>query len=304
MKLKTHGFYLFVNGTKSIDDVCEYIASLSAEPHGPFFVPMVRSHRDARFWIGVMLKPKNMKAFCKIRIDNNDNYEVEPENLQIGEQLVDFNHFIINCENGKGLYQSYYNSTSMSTFATFLKYAHARFEHGINIELDPTRRQNLSDYGENVLSYVMRINHSELPGFLSELSRIKEIEFGYGTHMPSGHNPYQGFSGEIRDRIEVLKFNNRVIDIDGIKRNVANYINRHRTNLKKVVITGIDPQEQERIFNLANPKDYTIFEERNYHEVVRLIRYDSTNLISALENSFSIQGLIRIAQTSGRDFID
>lgn len=76
------------------------------------------SHSD--YYKGLILTVKDQKAFCKLQ-GNLDDLEITVENLSGGDQLIEFNFFVINKKTGKGLYQFYYQSTSLSKFKEILK---------------------------------------------------------------------------------------------------------------------------------------------------------------------------------------
>jgi len=303
MEITTHGFIVLLPQSKTtVNDVCQYVASFSANAHGQYFIAIADCDRSPDYWIGVILKPKNMKAFCKMK-GTEEHYKVEPQVLDIDEQFLDFNHFLIHKKTGRGFYQTYHNSVNISTLMCVLKNAHANLEHNTKFDLDPDKTHDFSEFKQNVLTYQIYVNSEDLPAFLHDMERIKEVEIAYTTDAIDRYSKHEGLKGDIRDETRIIKFFSKQTDRLSLIKSILSFEETNHPFFKKFVIRGVDPHKNHRTFNITQPKDYTKFDRLDYHTLVKQLRYDSDNLSSEMQNSVAIDALIRVANSdNGREF--
>lgn len=119
MKVKYLGFE--IRTEKNLISINDFIENnLNFELKDIFKRNVFIDCADIGYYKGLILTVKDQKAYCKLQ-GSVDDLEIKVENLSGHDKLIEFNFFVINKSTGKGLYQFYYQSTSLSKFKEILK---------------------------------------------------------------------------------------------------------------------------------------------------------------------------------------
>lgn len=74
---------------------------------------------DPKFILGLVVTVKDQRRFLEL-VANSANFKIRVNNLRGANKLMEFNFFVINKENGLGVYQYYHGSCSPQTFGSYL----------------------------------------------------------------------------------------------------------------------------------------------------------------------------------------
>ena len=121
MLIRTFGFSIDTQSNAvKLSDLFAALAANSgnkitgmAHPRMVFF-----DNSDATFAKGLVVTLKDQRTFCQL-VDNQGKLIIKV--ASINDQLLDFNFFLINKNNGHGLYQYYFHSCAPGTFGSHLR---------------------------------------------------------------------------------------------------------------------------------------------------------------------------------------
>ncbi|MFT4257478.1 MAG: hypothetical protein QM599_11035 [Pseudoxanthomonas sp.] len=121
MLIRTFGFALDTqsNAVKLSDLFAALTANSGKKITGMAHPRMVFfDDSDATFTKGLVVTLKDQKTFCQL-VDNQGKLVIKVTSIK--DQLLDFNFFVINKNNGHGLYQYYFHSCAPGTFGSHLR---------------------------------------------------------------------------------------------------------------------------------------------------------------------------------------
>ena len=145
----------------------------------------------SNYYKGLILTVKDQKAFCRLQ-GGIDDLEIKVENLSGGDELIEFNFFVINKKTGKGLYQFYYQSTSLSKFKEILKRQFLGYraillqrEYDSNIALgksDGVSTKNANKKYRDKIVLDQLVKRQTLSQLLQKCKKIKSFEVEFSTY--------------------------------------------------------------------------------------------------------------------------
>lgn len=107
------------NAAVSISDLFESLEQTSGQLNPLFNSPrliFVSTTQDADFYTGLVVTVKDQKTFCEL-VAGTLTINV----VQLQNNMMEFNFFVVNKTNGLGIYQHYHQSCSPGSFAQYLK---------------------------------------------------------------------------------------------------------------------------------------------------------------------------------------
>ncbi|MBX7154247.1 MAG: hypothetical protein U0Y96_12475 [Candidatus Kapaibacterium sp.] len=316
MKIRTLGFQLTLNGSKSFEDLLLHIAQTSGNIYNKNYIYALtdckyRNDNSDYIWAGVLLKPKDMNAFPKIHGTNAD-FHTEIQKLGYDERLIEFNHFIINQNNGKGLYQIYEGSAQIGTLFSLVKRLYSEIEnyHNLNTTnpnndgLSSIQKANKKNKWVNTLVNGKIYLRSDSPeDFLEQLSILKNIELEiFSDYIVESQQDYGGILQSVKTEKRKLTLETEGQNIIELSKLALELIKK--SFVKNVKMNGVDADNYSRFFDLEHNNDKMVFWERDYNQIVQLIKYASDTLIQDLQKSVAIDELVRVAKSKeGQKFI-
>ena len=124
MKVRLFGFSLKAGNSKAtLAQLYDHLETNSGQPDNTR--PSERRiyfSRDASadYAHGLVVTVKDQKAFCKF-VKEKGTFKISVETLVGEDKLMEFNFFVINKNNGLGIYQQYFHSCSLGVFGGYLK---------------------------------------------------------------------------------------------------------------------------------------------------------------------------------------
>lgn len=200
MIVRSYGFSLEAgHGHVSVADVFSYMVGNNGQPDTSksserrFYID---DENDAEFVRGLVVTVKDQKAFCKLVKDDDGGFVITVENLEGENKLMEFNFFVVNKNNGLGIYQHYFHSCSTFTFGDYLKKRYYTLSHKLATkELDAAKaegggeitlkkeRQIRAKYRTN-MSFSVLVHNEALEDVLAKFQQIKSFEYEFSTIEP------------------------------------------------------------------------------------------------------------------------
>lgn len=200
MIVRSYGFSLEAgHGYVSIADVFKYMADHNGQPDTSksserrFYID---DQSDAEFVRGLVVTVKDQKAFCKLVKDDDGGFVITVENLEGENKLMEFNFFVVNKNNGLGIYQHYFHSCSTFTFGDYLKKRYFTLSHSLATkELDAAKAANADNltakkerdirakYRKN-MSFSVLVHDENLEDVLAKFQQIKSFEYEFSAVVP------------------------------------------------------------------------------------------------------------------------
>lgn len=295
-EVKILGFEWILNGGKIKEkDFCDHLVTLSGHELDKKILVMTKQNN---LYIGVLMKITDMSSFCQIKIEGG-NFTLSNEKLEKGAKMADFNFFILNPKTMKGLYQYYHKSTSLNRFSFFIKKRFNEYKKKAveNAILEAKKKSNdgklskksekeiRSDYA-SFFRYAPILKPDSFEEYVQKMKDISYFEFEIVT-------------ANILDtrRVAFSKYAKRTShkvffdQTGGVLSNIKNSINQlcKAGEFKRAKIKGIDPDNQEAIYNLSS--DVEQFATYDYDDIAAHIKLKSDDLTGSLERSKMIKEL-------------
>lgn len=253
---------------------------------------------DENYYKGLILTIKDQRAYCKLN-GNLHELEITVENLQESDQLIDFNFFVLHKKIGKGLYQFYYQSTSLSKFKAILKCKFLAYramviqneeDKGISEGKSQakSRKEANKKYRDN-LNVDLLVKKDSLAQLLQKCRKIKsfEVEFSTYDHIRKAGLPMPAHAKKVKQKVY---FENET-KVGELAISIANYINNE--NPESGTIMVLDEYGQEMPYKLMDTPD--LFHEEEFDELVQ--RLNSVKVGSFSQSSI-FQDMIDICNKS------
>ena len=191
MKIKFQGFELEHKGNAI--HWSEYIARLNNQCNkeikmGPYNRVLSLNHdSNDEYILGLFVSIKDQKRYTALK-QSGGEFSLQSRNLLDGERMADFNFFIINKNNNRGLYQYYHQSCSLRQFLNFLEreYFELRSEKFKALKdddsiTDDNYAKKISALKSSVLNTSLLVSPHTFRELIQELENIKEMKFDITT---------------------------------------------------------------------------------------------------------------------------
>lgn len=187
MNIKFQGFELEHKGNGIQWD--EYISRLENQCNkeikmGPYNrVLSLTSVNHDEYILGLFVSIKDQKRYTALKRSGRE-FNLQARNLLDGERMADFNFFIINKNNYRGLYQYYHQSCSLRQFLNFLEreYFELRSEKFQELKKDESITDDkydkkVSSLKSSILNTSLLVSPHTFRELVQELESIKEMKF-------------------------------------------------------------------------------------------------------------------------------
>ncbi|HIE5118705.1 TPA: hypothetical protein ACXNEU_006085 [Pseudomonas aeruginosa] len=147
----------------------------------------------AGFCVGVIITVKDQRKFCTLMQGEAGENVIKVNGLEENDQIMDFNFFVINLDNGIGVYQQYHHSAALSCLAKKIsedarslkeelveaKVAEERAQKKRELSASRLRRINKEHKTKIVTSPL--VSRARLEEILRGYHKIKAMEYSYTT---------------------------------------------------------------------------------------------------------------------------
>lgn len=252
MRVKSYGFSLTPGNTHvSIADLFLAMEQNNGQPDNTkanerrFYID---STTDADFVLGLVVTVKDQRRFLEL-VDEQGLFRIKVNNLDDANQLMEFNFFLVNRNNGLGIYQHYHQSCSIGTFSDYLR---SRYRLLTNASRD-TEIQALHTRGEHSKSKEKKIRSAHAKGLdvalltrsdplatvLASYKEIQRLDYDFISLAPVMRlaQPLTGMVKKVRQR---LTFDNRANKRDIASGIVAMLGSMNRNTARVQVLTDDD----------------------------------------------------------------
>lgn len=299
-KVKVTGFEWNIESKKyNPQDLCQYLELISGAKRGKTKV-FCKKHGEV--YIGLVVTINDMKAFTTWEEDGGGLTTTE---LEKGKSMADFNYFIVHPIAGRGLYQYYYKSSTLNVFGLVCKkLAIEMKDKAIENDIEDMKNRNgVDDLKQPEITkirkkHALKFRYSQVTkfknfnSFVKTMTDIKTFEFEVTTSdtMNSDRVALSRYAKRTSHR---MTFENT----SGKMSSIRSAVTKLMPDLRSAKIIGNDPDNVEQIFRLD--KNYEVFEEYDFNEVVQTIMYDAADMEKSLSEAAMIKAMLGIFQQPG-----
>lgn len=229
------------------------------------------------FCVGVIITVKDQKSFCTLDIGGAGGAVIKVNNLDEHNQIMDFNFFVLNLENGIGVYQHYHQSAPLSSLERLLK-IQVRLEKERRIadavvaeearqgkELSAYQAGKIQRQHKSYLKVGIVVRPETLKSQLEEYQKIKGMEYTYTVLTPSILDATP-LSNRIKKKKETLIFTNPNI-VASLSREISDAVRQFGITRGKVIVE--DEEGVTRYIKIMDMPE--VLWEQEYETVVAMI---------------------------------
>jgi len=234
----------------------------------------VDSNSNDLFYIGLIVTIKNQRKFCEL-MESGNSFKVKVSKVGDSSHLMEFNFFVLNKENGVGLYQHYHQSCSIGQAMNMIRSEYfsmlddhicARKQELVKDGIDELKAAKIAKKEvRRRFKWEQLVRKENLPELLAELDRIKAFETVF-SYLEPEQTEFEHLSGLVKKQRRKFIFvrpDNPFKLIQAISGVVSDM------DLKSGRVFGVDCDGYDRILKLQNNPDN--FGEYNYDSVAEKI---------------------------------
>lgn len=225
---------------------------------------------NSSYYHGLVVTIKDQKKFCMLEQQGN-GFTINVENLKDANKLMEFNFFVVNANNGLGVYQHYHQSCSLMVFGGYLK----SFQHKMIRESIDDAIKHATDKGHVSESEIRKIRKpfngslrfslltekADLKAILKKYARIKtfEYELSYLDAPVEKGLPLSKYVDKKRERL-TFKNNKNVVPLASAIAETVGLYGLKRGRIQ--VVNEFDEESFLQILDIPNN-----FGEQEYDDV-------------------------------------
>lgn len=245
-------------------------------------------------WKGLTLTIKDMKKFTKI-VNSSGEVRLDVHKLEKNEHVADFNFFIVDKDNGCGMYQHYHNSCSLNIFNAinrdrYLKIKeslHKKARQSFEEEKIPKREmENLLRAFNETMTYSIIEKSGSFIERVAQMDSAREAEIEFDL-IEIGDNEFVASAPHMR-RLKYHLFFEKDSASKAVIRWLVKTFNGAR--LKKAKVIGIDENGTDATYRLVN--DFDRFGSFDYESMVPALKLDQDKIKESIETNLIISKLI------------
>ncbi len=298
MEIKVGGFEIQLGSGISFDDFLEFVDENSGVE---IKNKLIAVHDDGDYMSGMYMHIRSMKTYLK-RKKEEGGFIVKPETIGEDESFVVINFFIINKDNGRGLYQYHFGSSTINQFCEFLSSLYGRLKSDkIAVEVSMLPLDAKGKAKEKLVKQINKKYAGKLKYNIIErresfvqrvgnLKQIKSLTFDY-MHIDPSVDPFKPLSTLAKRISHHVTFNapqdNKWTAIKGA---VSGAIGAVQTD--NVKVKGIDPHGNEVVYKMFH--DYDVFERFDYEDLAKSIVVDFNDIGKSVKNSRIVEMLYQV----------
>ena len=251
-------------------------------------------------YIGVFISINDMESYCLWK-ESGEDFELASKEVDDGHNMADFNFFIINPEFDRGLYQYYHKSATLNKFHLFCQRRYNDYKKKCcdeEIALESAKIKNtISDKQKGLIRskykglfrYSPILKPDTFDEYIDKLSDISFFEFEAITPGIIDSDKV-AFGKYAKKSSHKLYFENTGSFLTSIKSSINAMV--RSDSFKRAKVKGIDPENNETVYNLFNNNE--VFEEYEFNEVAKTVKLDSKNMEDSLKESHLIKLLEKV----------
>ncbi|MES2596421.1 MAG: hypothetical protein V4662_13835 [Verrucomicrobiota bacterium] len=303
MKVKIFAFETDYSEGYTLNEFFEFVekrqtVEVNQTDHAPGHIVAVQRKGD--YWVGLFVTVKDQKAFMRFR-RTQKHFALIPEKL--GDDVIaEFNHFVVNTNTSKGLYQWYHQSGGVAGLTSFLKtYYNQERDKKKQAAMDAKstdadKAKEKQRYGMTLRTTLLCRNEN-FEGRVRSLAHIKNMEFTVKTYQEEKSDRYGPLSRFVKGKKEIVTFEKKV----GLVTSVANFVKDQVNKAKNLRVEGVDEDGHDQIYKLLN--DHDVFEETDYESILDNLKIDSSDLKAALSDSVVITRMLEVAEDKAKKLL-
>ncbi|WP_346840910.1 hypothetical protein RAL92_21825 [Metapseudomonas otitidis] len=249
------------------------------------------------FCVGVVITIKDQKSFCTLDEGEDGASVIRVNGLEEGNSIMDFNFFVINMDNGIGLYQHYHQSASISALQkrftiglkdlceTLADDEIALEEGRKGKELSKTAKTRIFRKHKSKVTVRTLVSRETLQNLLERYSKIKGMEYSYSVLAPVVRNATP-LGARVAKKKENITFSNPSI-VSTLSREISRAVRDYSIGKGRVFVEDAQGvRDVVKIFDMPEK-----LWEIDYDEVVQMI--DNINVSDFAGNNF-LQSMVDI----------
>jgi hypothetical protein len=277
MLVRSYGFSVTAgNAEVSLDDLFTSLVATSGDEDTSqrnvrrIFVDTA-TNKD--FALGLVVTVKDQKTFCEL-VNAKGNFVIAVSNLKGKNKLMEFNFFVINKNNGLGIYQHYFQSCSPGTFSSYLRTRYRRLSETSRddaIAALKTKGQHTAGKEKAIkaahakgLSFGLLVHQESLEAVLSKFKEIKGFEYEFAVVEPDlvKGAPISNFVKRLRQKVS-FKPN---IDVGALSKAIQGTVDAlHPKSGHVAVVDHVDNEDVPMSVRIADIPEH--FGEQDYDAV-------------------------------------
>lgn len=242
------------------------------------------------FCVGVVITIKDQKSYCTLGADGEGGHVIKVNGLEEGNSIMDFNFFVLNLDNGIGVYQHYHQSASISSLGKKFKDGLSDLKESlIDAEIARQSQAKRGDISKHAKAKIRSghkskvqintiVSRSTLAQLLGQYNKIKGMEYTYTTLSPVILHATP-LADRVQRKKESITFENPSI-VRTLSREIAAAVVDFNIAKGRVFVEDADGVSNVvKIFDMPE----TLW-ERDYDDVVQMI--DNINVSDFQANDF------------------
>lgn len=270
MKVRTYGFDVNTKNSRvDTSTLMNHLQHRSGEEDTSKGVERriyVNCDTYSNFYVGLVVTVKDHKNFCKLE-ESPEGVTVTVESLTGDDKLMEFNFFVLNKENGIGVYQHYHQSCAVRQFGAYLVSRHAKLRKSLKAEelsdetLTSSQRREVSKDFSPKLEFSQLITQETLREMLEKYKEIRSFEFAY-TYLRPKKKKGRPLEKRVSKKREKLYFRNPEYKKD-LAREIGDFVKRK--NPLSGNVNAIDHSGEAKVIKIFDMPD--TFSEEEYDDV-------------------------------------
>jgi hypothetical protein len=248
------------------------------------------------YYAGLFVTNRDQRKLTELGQAAKGKFKITVSTLK--NKLVDVNLWLIHKKTGKGLYQYYHRSCTLSQFGTFLAMQYdAQSEKLEREELagastDAARKAVKKKYSGTLEAAVM-VRKERLKQLMEELKQINAFEFDL-VEISVKEPTFTQVSGMVSSERHTIRFDRKVSVVSKIRSAISEAIRERGIATGRVL--GKDARNLDRILKIVDTPD--TFGRYDYDAVATDASFD----VDALEASPFLQEMIAVAEKNREHF--
>lgn len=253
----------------------------------------IHFHENDGLLNGLVVTVKDMKTFCTLW-DDGAQIRLTPHQLNMFEKVADFNFFVFDKKNGRGLFQYYHHSCSLLTFniiaRTLYRARLDRLKQGFIDKNDGKKddQKFLREVGKKFAGYLdtsvieKKGSFSERIKTMKDVNRL-EFEFESLEFEQSAYAPVAAYIKKSRHSVSLSAEVSKLEKVSGAARLFS------ENPMKSARVEGLDKDGNDVVYKMYH--DFDRFGQYEYDDLVPALNLDSSNAVASINGNRIIERL-------------
>ncbi|MCC4261078.1 hypothetical protein LL270_10470 [Pseudomonas aestusnigri] len=204
------------------------------------------------FCVGVIITIKDQSKFCKLQSEGGKK-KIVVNNLKASEKIMEFNFFVLNMENGVGVYQHYHQSAALSALSYRMKcigdeltaneLASEAVVNGPDFnKLSKAAAKKLKKACKVRVSLSQVVTQAGLQKILESYKKIKALDYVLTTFTPAVRHGTP-LSGRVHKKREILYFSHPKM-VQALSEEITQAIAQYKIEKGRVIVQDADGSDK------------------------------------------------------------